>query len=446
MTDKNKIPDWLDGSYEDALYFAAERAIISRKLGGITKKADLNSILGSLGTRLSGAKDYLTNQAGNLSQRLGLNKLLENPYYKEMTPYLLPTLAGAGVGALGGGASGLLRGRNKKRVLLDALMGAGLGGAIGGGGSLLYNRLLHPYANLLKPGKMPGKQQLSEEEKIKLINKATAARKELGLLGVSGKGLDDLVSKTTKGEISPEESQQQFKKLVPPQGITGPLTGAAQAFGQNQYGQALAQADVIGLKNLADPTTAGLAALTGTTAALGQEAALRAPGFIGRKLDQRALNSKLLGPIYGPSSGREEKIINRMISDPALASKDNLIAKSMLPGELQTLNYSRASRAFDSATGELLAAPSGPKGKKGGPSPIPISRQRLRDLAKLYLKEQPTIPSHIGWKSRMILPAFASMIPLAMKEWGPHSYRSGEKPYQDLLEANRSLYGENRAD
>lgn len=270
------------------------------------------------------------------------------------------------------------------------------------------------------------------------------ARRQLGVLGVDPATLDQAVRDLRGGRSSPSSAAGRMAGGVPGIGeqLKNVLPAVGVAFQQGRPGDALAQADVLGLKNVL-PTSEHFSP---GTALLAGGAGLGAAG--GMQLFQRG--RQLNDLMYGRTG------------DAVGAMQAELPAEKFKAWDAwrrQTANKPDAvgavGKAVGGATGfkgKLLAGLGAASGEtrrslfgldrsqyvgdfrtpKGPAKPQVLFRKDLTSaLGRLK-------PSPLGTAAAVGVPLAAAALPLLGREWlSRGGYRSGRKPIQSLVDANK---------
>lgn len=310
------------------------------------------------------------------------------------------------------------------------------------------------------------------------INQAQNARQELGILGANEEGLNAALGGLQSGRLTPSQASRSMAKTLP--GVGSQLSqvpaGVGTAISQGRPTDALAQADVLGLKNAIpgtenfDPTTAMMSASMGVSTLAAQH-----------QLRENQLYNDVLhgtGPATGkmdvlagqPGINKKQLQLWRAQNVPPenslKAVAHGMGGPSIGEGARQGMQGQKGFRKFlgglkgglgaakDKAVGGLSAAggearrrflgppgstpmPMGPKARMAGAVPKVISRDTIANAANnAELRGRLGSVSRVG---RAALPLAAASLPLLYREWLGHGYRSGHKPIQDLVEANQTL-------
>ena len=282
------------------------------------------------------------------------------------------------------------------------------------------------------------------------------ARQQLGILGVPQDRLNNLVGAHRRGEVGDLNAKMQYTRMVPsiPEQLGNIPSAIGTALSHGNVGDALAQADVTGVKNI--PSLMGLAGIGSGLATYG----------VANQFQRNADKQKLLTGFGGGTDhlkdilGNDEKALleryRKALPPPdtagSLSSAYTGAKKSI--GDVQdayrqggisgaTKNVGQQIYGAGSSANRYvrqawngppgLAGP-GPGGPKNPSGVINVSKSDLhRALANKYKAD-----------GRSKLPLLAALgvgsIPLMAKEWlMPGGYRSGRNPFNKLLETNNEM-------
>jgi hypothetical protein len=155
-------------------------------------------------------------------------------------------LVGAGIGAGAGLLRSLFTKGRRKRVLSDVLTGGLLGGTAGLGVQAVRSGL-----NLGQPDRSEADAAMADASA-----RATGSRNNLGAIGVKPELADTLATGLVKKQLQPEEAKAQLAAERPGgwEQLRYSPRSAIEAVGRGDVSTALDQADVLGLKNLSDPS------------------------------------------------------------------------------------------------------------------------------------------------------------------------------------------------
>jgi hypothetical protein len=260
-----------------------------------------------------------------------------------------------------------------------------------------------------------------------------SARQTLGVLGADEAKINQGIEALRGGRIGKMVANVRMHAAVP--GIGTQLNNIPASIGtalqQGRPGDALAQADIAGVKNILpwsgqfSPTTLAASLGLGGTAATIQH--IVQPDNFLDKLKRHMSRREML---YGLGSDASANM------EAALGDKaktwQNWHPTTAAPGKLQWL-----TRLFDKRPHEMRT-PGAPHG------PMPGSHFVHRhELDRAVSKTKPSATKSPLPKSIMhglgaaAIPAAAASIPLLYREWLGRGHRSGRKPIQQLIEANQ---------
>lgn len=281
-----------------------------------------------------------------------------------------------------------------------------------------------------------------EKRAVGELSEAESGRRTLGYLGVPEGRVNDLASRYRSGDISRTGAMAQYHAAAP-LGIPGQIanlpSSVSTAAGQGDIGGALAQADVVGLKNLnpiENPLTAGTAGMLG------------AAGYgVGRHMQNNADIKKLLAgsysadkdPLMDSLKGNDTAINEVKAHRETMPSKADELKRvgnrvrqgaGNVRGAYSTGGVKGVGKALKT---ELGAAASGIKSHVAGPAlPPSVTRGRMESL----LTAQRT-KGGPGIRKPLMAGAALASIPLLAREWlHPTGYRSGHNPFSKVLDAN----------
>lgn len=329
--------------------------------------------------RLVAERSLYSRGVGSLVKRADLSDILSNPDVQH-------GLVGAGIGAAGGLAANALGegGHAGRNLLMGGLLGAGAG--VGGG------RLLDHFHR-------PSGPVLDPRAQAEAVHKSQGARQELGILGADEGKLNKAVGGLRSGALSDSKARNQMEDAVPGAAtqLSDILPAAGVAARQGRFGDAANQLDIGGVKNL-NPLSRHFSPLTATTA-------------VGANLAARGHFTHLL-----PQQAQDWLIRRRLPHTDLLAGS----GKTSLKGMENAVTMLRADPKMWHALND---------------SERDAVRVAMRDHMPADYK-----PGRLGRLTGGMGPALAGLAPLALHEWFSGSgYRSGAKPIQDLVEANRIL-------
>ena len=151
-------------------------------------------------------------------------------------------LLGAGIGAGLAGVRNLLTPGRRRRFFTDLLTG----GLLGGAGGLAVRGVRAAIDN----------QSPTTPESLSAVydasDRATDARRGLGLIGVRPDKSDDIATGLATGKTTAEQAKQQLSEVRPSavEQLYHTPGAVADSAASGDIGHALNQADVVGLKNL----------------------------------------------------------------------------------------------------------------------------------------------------------------------------------------------------
>jgi hypothetical protein len=269
------------------------------------------------------------------------------------------------------------------------------------------------------------------------VQEAQDARRQLGLLGADEGAVNQAVTGFNRGEQSQGQAASAINSAVP--GRLEQLGNIPAALGtalsQGRPGDALAQADVLGLKNLTRPLPLLASLGLGGAAALGQ-AHVRKNQQLHELLHgtseaaQKAMKKQLPGEVH--------KAWDTWRRSPYHAAPQTSVLEAVQ--QAQGVG-GKAQAGLDALRAKARQAFVGPArvtqvSKAAPPRPaLHVHRRSLQD-ARQYLPA-----AEHGFLGRYGLPLAAASLPLLAREWlMPGGYRSGRAPAKQLLQANRELH------
>lgn len=301
-------------------------------------------------------------------------------------------------------------------------------------------------------------------KEAELGNRIQDARQELGVLGAEESKLNEALQPVQAGDTSPgarSEAERRMRGSVP--GISEQLSNVPAAIGVAaktvRPGDALAQADVLGLKNVT-PFTSNFSVPTALAAAGAGAAAHTAHRFVRQN---QMLNRILYGHSLpgGTEKGKDGKVkekftkIDAELKGVVGENRFNMLREHRnrsenMPHENLLAEFEH--RGAKGLLGRLRTAFTGPKHEThvgtyapllGGskPEPVHITRQQLAVAAERAGVQ----PAPGGRGSRYGLPFLAALLPLLYREWLGSGYRSGKQPIKRLVDANAEVADKRKA-
>jgi hypothetical protein len=304
-------------------------------------------------------------------------------------------------------------------------------------------------------------------ERVEAVNKAQAARQELGILGADEKGLNAALKNMAAGKSSPGGTREKMEDAVPGaytqfRSLVPSFASAGTAMQQGRFGQAAKQFDILGIKNLI-PFSGHFSPLTAAAALGAHQLASRGPSNVLHGLEDLIRTNRFSS--YLPQGFRDwlqERHHGRLgefLRGPLPAGVDT---SHLTEGQHVTLRQARqaatpmrvgdyvdpftmeTTRAFEPPNRDIPEVTLGRSrrpGREVHPQDIPVQlAERLRrsvpraEAAAKDAKWYQIVRRLGGWG-----PSLAFFAPLAAREWLGAGYRSGQKPIRELVEANRVL-------
>lgn len=278
------------------------------------------------------------------------------------------------------------------------------------------------------------------------LDRAQDARQSLGVLGVDENAINSTLAKLRSGSLSGSQASSAMRSHVP--GARMQLSNLGSAINvagrQGRPSDVLAQADVLGLKNVVpgsesfDPATLVSSLALGAGAAAGgrhtaENRKLWSLLYGKGKDEIEAMKTQLPGGSVKPVKGKAPKGVadlwERWRQSPAAASES---AGSIYrpTGKVKT-DLASAARRLGQRAGVL-----------GPPEHIPLKTTTkgkvigiTRDQLLAARKRLPTATA--GRMAALGLPLAAAALPMLGREWLGGGYRSGRKPIQQLVDANQ---------
>ena len=295
-------------------------------------------------------------------------------------------------------------------------------------------------------------------------NDAQSARQALGILGATPGTIDSAVSRLNKGELSPGSAISKIRGAVPGtfSQIGNLPHGILAALRQGRPGDAVAQADIAGVKNIVpfsehfSPTTALAAGAAGYGASKLQGMATDAKLVRDLLSGATPAHAEAMRYATSPTANKGSKAKGKGGSKPStkyklwdkwrlgLESTPNAAAPA--PDGLLAKAKSGLGGVFNSLKTKFTQ-PELPVLRKETLNARPAIRLTSGDMArarKAYVgRAQKGVPVKTpgpGLLSRAAVPLAAAAVPLALKEWVGGGYRSGKKPAQELVAANQAMH------
>ena len=268
------------------------------------------------------------------------------------------------------------------------------------------------------------------------VDAAQSARAQLGILGVPQAGLNDIVSKHRKGELTDWQAGNQFSGLIPGIGTQiGNIPNAVGvAAGQGRIGDVLGQADVAGWKNLnpfSAPITSTLAVGTG----LGTHALASRYHYVKdlKDLIRGTTATDHLMAAIGDSGSKDQINLNKDLLDRhrALHIEPHVPIDERIKNWFNNKNPSKTPvlQRLTNAVKDRMLVP-----QEIAVPDAKVTRHHYQSAINRLYKE----------RGKSWLPVLAGLaagtVPLAAKEWlYPSGYRSGRNPFNTLLQTNKEL-------
>lgn len=250
-----------------------------------------------------------------------------------------------------------------------------------------------------------------------------AARNRLGLLGTDEPTVNQAVRGFNRGELSRGQATGMIGRATPgsvTQFVNSPVA-ALQAASRGDVGEAAAQADVVGLKNLTRP----LPLLAAGAAGVG-----------GHALQQHVQQNRLYHDLLHGHGADAQKAMEGALSKEKYQLWDRWRRQSanMAPAEPTWKQWWNTTIR---GPGKAVLQPGHPSGFGVQARPeISLGRHEFAAAAK----NMPAPKTSPGLMRRMALPMAAASLPLMASEWLlPGGYRSGRVPARQLLDANKEL-------